>query len=256
MKRALVVHYRQRQRGEFVVRAGQYPLRKGTAMRIDPKKLLVWLCLGVIAFVLYAYTIGLYPRYFDLTWDEEVQLHDGRVIVVRRKHTFERLHRELGPYTSAIARDTELSFDTGGSTGRVTQVFKGFDPMFLDQYQGVWYAITMGGAYNKSDEIPGQNWGLNWYDCNHVAALHGSKFKPISIHDLPAVFQRHNMLLLLGDVDEQASFDGKLVTLRDKADWSRRHPPGYGQEFICRAPKNAVRPQNIFEITRHQGETK
>ena len=220
------------------------------------KSVLAWLGLGAIAFVTYAFTIGLYPRHFDLTWDEEVQLHDGRVIVVRLKHTYERLHREFGRYTSAIPRDTELSFDAGGSTGRVTQLFKGFHPMFLGQDQGVWYVILMGGAYHKSAEIPGRKWGLNWYDCNHVAALQGSQFKPVSVHDLPAGFSRHNMSLLSGDVSEHASFDGKLVTLTDKAAWLDRHPPGYGQEFICRAPRNAIRPSNIYESTQAPGEKK
>ena len=30
-----------------------------------------------------------YPQYFDVAWDEEVQLHDGSVIVVNFKFTHE-----------------------------------------------------------------------------------------------------------------------------------------------------------------------
>jgi hypothetical protein len=35
----------------------------------------------------------IWPREFDLEWDEEVQLHDGRVIVVHLKHTYECCRR-------------------------------------------------------------------------------------------------------------------------------------------------------------------
>ena len=32
-----------------------------------------------------------WDKHFDLAWEEEVELHDGRVIVVKVKHTYERL---------------------------------------------------------------------------------------------------------------------------------------------------------------------
>lgn len=197
-----------------------------------------------------------WDKYFDLSWDEEVQLHDGRVIVVKLKHTYERLHREFGPYTSAIPRDTELSFDAGGTTGRVTQLFKGFHPKFIGQYDHVWYTIIYGSHYYKSNEIPNQNWGLNWYDCDRVAVLQGTQFKPQSIHDLPLAFEKQNLLLLYGDASEHAQFNGKRVTLRDKAAWLLKHPPGYGDAAICRPPKNAPKPIDIFKDNLTQGDQK
>ena len=40
----------------------------------------------------------LYDRWFDLEWDEEVLLSDGRVIVVHLKQTYERLSQSLSRY--------------------------------------------------------------------------------------------------------------------------------------------------------------
>jgi hypothetical protein len=36
-------------------------------------------------------TACLWDRYFVLSWDEEVQLHDGRVIIVKLRHTYEKV---------------------------------------------------------------------------------------------------------------------------------------------------------------------
>lgn len=47
------------------------------------------LAIAAVLGLTYVLNFGLYPRYFDITWDEEVQLHDGRMIVVHVKRTFE-----------------------------------------------------------------------------------------------------------------------------------------------------------------------
>ena len=89
-----------------------------------------------------------WDKHFDLKWEEEVQLHDGRVIVVRLKYTYERISTSgFTRYENAIPRDTELSFDTGGKGGTVTQLLKGFNPMLLDEKDGVWYLVMYGSHY-------------------------------------------------------------------------------------------------------------
>lgn len=199
----------------------------------------------------------LYSRYFDLEWDEEVLLHDGRVVVVRLKHTYERLQQGLTPYSGTIlARDTTLTFDGGGGVGLVTQLFKGFHPMFLGQHNGNWYTILYGGDYYKSNEIPGQNWGLNWYESGQVAMLQGGKFVPISLHDLPLVFTKPNMLYLRGRVSEHAEFDGGRVTLKEKATWLAKYPAGWTDATIRRPPPGSVKPKNLFVDQEPQGGKK
>ncbi len=214
-------------------------------MRTKIEKFILRSILAGAAVAAYALTIGLYPRFFDIEWDEEVQLHDGRVIVVHVKHTYERLHKELGRYTSAITRDTEISFDSG--RGSVQQLFKGYHPLLIDEYQGTWYAVIYGGDYYRSKEIPGQNWGEHWYDCSPAAILQGGKFKAFPIYGLPTIFDKPNMLLY-GDAYEHSQFAGKKVTLAEKAKWLSIHPPGRGHAAICRPPQDAVRPKNLNQI--------
>ena len=57
-----------------------------------------------------------YPQFFDIAWDEEVQLHDGRVIMVHVKRTFERYNRSL--QWVGHDRDTEITFDAGLPLGK------------------------------------------------------------------------------------------------------------------------------------------
>lgn len=93
-----------------------------------------------IAFVLgvgYVLNFGLYPQFFDIAWDEEVQLHDGRMIVVHVKRTFERRSRTdkwLGH-----DRDTEITFDAGPPWGNISRVFKRYDVTMIEQREGKWY---------------------------------------------------------------------------------------------------------------------
>ena len=174
-------------------------------------------------------------RHFDLEWEEEVQLHDGRVIVVHLKHTYERLHREFGRYASAIARDTELAFDAGGTTGKVTQLFKGFQPIFLGQHEGVWYSVLSGDYYYGSRKLPGQDWGeLEGPYSQWAIKLVDGKWQPMSMSRLPRLFQEPNMLVKKGVASDHAKYAGKHLTLQDKKAWVQEHPYDYGDIRLAR----------------------
>ena len=193
-----------------------------------------------------------WDKHFDLSWEEEVELHDGRVIVVKLKHTYERLHREFGRYTSAIPRDTEISFDAGGATGWVTQLFKGFHPMFLDKYEGVWYAVLYGDYYYRSRELPGQNWGeLEGPYGQWAIKLVEGKWLPISMSNLPTSFQQPNMLILKGEYKEHASLNGRRITLHDKRAWLAKHPYDYGDIRLARPTRaSPKRPDSVLDMTK------
>jgi hypothetical protein len=177
-----------------------------------------------------------WDKHFDLSWEEEVQLHDGRVIVVKREQTYERLGTSFTRYGgSSIARDATLTLDAGGTTGVVTQLFKGFRPMFIGQYEGIWYAVIYGGYYRRSREIPGQDWGeLEGPYGQWALKMVDGKWLPISMGNLPSAFQEPNMLLLYGKAAEHAEFDGKRVTLSDKRAWLLKHPLGYAHIRLTR----------------------
>lgn len=196
-------------------------------------------------------------RYFDLEWDEEVQLHDGRVIVVHLKHTYERIEQGFfttvlsgfSPYAGTILpRDTTLTFDAGGTTGKVTQLFKGFDPVFLGQHEGNWYAVLCGDYYYGSRQLPGQDWGeLEGPYGQWAIKLDQGKWQPISMSRLPDVFQEPNMLMLYGNAKEHADFNGKRVTVHDKQAWLVKHPLGYAHVRLTRP--TAASPQRPDSVT-------
>jgi hypothetical protein len=205
----------------------------------------------------YVFQFGLYPRYFDIEWDEDVQLHDGRVIVVHRKTTYERLQTGVTPYGGLIiSRDTTLGFDAGGKTGRVTQLFKGFHPMFLGEDAGEWYAVLYGGYYYGSRELPGQDWGeLEGPYGQWAIKLVDGKWTPISMRSLPSQFQRPNVLMLYGKASEHARFNGQRVTLQEKQSWLTKHPPGYAHVQLTR-PTRASLPRKDAPTRSSRKETR
>lgn len=179
----------------------------------------------------------IFKQYFELGWDEEVELCDGRVVVVHVTHTYERTSR-WRRYDTAIHRDTELRFDAGDGRGTVSQLFKSFIPIFLDQYEGTWYAVLYGGYVKRSREIPGQDWGDPDSPYGQWAIkLDKGKWKPIPMASLPEKFKTPNMLLLHGSVSDIAELDGNKITLEQKRMWAVRHPPGYADVRIVRPVK-------------------
>ena len=59
-------------------------------MKSGIKYALGGLALAAVLGLIYVLNFGFYSRFFDIAWDEEVQLHDGRVILVHVKQTYER----------------------------------------------------------------------------------------------------------------------------------------------------------------------
>jgi hypothetical protein len=163
-------------------------------------------------------TACIYGQYFDIEWDEEVLLHDGRVIVVHVKHTYERLQNGFTRYGGKIIhRDSMLSFDAGGTTGRVTQLFKAGAPLLIDQVDGIWYIAFYWNQRWHRDLLGGQNWGGSTNGLGqYVATVQGKQLVPISICALPAVARKPNLRFRRDEVGDLAKFDGKLMTLHDK----------------------------------------
>ncbi len=209
-------------------------------------KLFVWLTAASIVFITYTFVVGLYPRYFHLEWDEEIQLHDGRVMVAHVKTTYERLHREFGRYTSAIQRDTEISFEPGGGTGRITQLLKGGRPLLLDQQDKTWFLVFSWSSHWNHQLLQGQDWGPDQNgNGQRVAMLKGTQFKPVSICILSDKFQQPNLLVHSADADTLSKFNGKLVTLQQKNEYLNKYPLLYGDVRIERpSPKASTACKN------------
>jgi hypothetical protein len=101
-----------------------------------------------------------YDRYFDIEWDEEVLLHDGRVIVVHVKNTYERQSKSLKQYdeNNIKFRSKTLMFESAPGQ---QQTFHTRMPIaYLGKFNKDWYVVISGkGPYgNYPDEMP-TRWG-------------------------------------------------------------------------------------------------
>ena len=195
------------------------------------------------------------PGPFELVWDEEIELPDGRVIVAHMVHSYMRLESSLSEFGGTSSpRDTTMTFDAGADTGVVKQLFKGFQPLFLGQKDEVWYAILIGGYRFMNRSIPGQDWGDQEGPYGQWAIkLVGGKWQPTSLRAFPPEFQRPNLLLLYATAKELSVFHQKRVTLKDKTAWLEKYPLGYAHVAITRplypAQPNAV-PNTPKEISK------
>ena len=59
-----------------------------------------------------------FSRYFDVEWDEEVELFGGKIIIVHIKRGYERTSSIFDPDLRSIQRSVEITFDAGGRKWR------------------------------------------------------------------------------------------------------------------------------------------
>lgn len=189
------------------------------------KNILSWLLLALFAFLIYVWNFGLWPRYFDITWNEEVQLHDGRVIVVHIKRTYQRLGMRLFQYDDAIGRLNEISFKTNPGHREIV-LRTGLGLSFLDQIGGNWYLVLDGQGPEDRPEEPPSYWGHDFNQSEQrLAMLSGDKFVPIRWEQAPQSIQRRNLLFTGMPRDQLASISKKLITLDIKRQLEHQYPP-------------------------------
>ena len=93
-------------------------------------------------------------RYFDIEWDEEVELHNGRIIIVHIKRTFERVTASMRRSRwKGVLRATEISFNAGGQIGFYKKKFENYDVNFIHSSYGNWYIALTGSASLNKKEI-------------------------------------------------------------------------------------------------------
>lgn len=200
--------------------------------RLKPKDW--WLALGVLAIgaMIYITQNGIYPRYFDIAWDEEVQLHDGRVIVVHVKNTYERRTQGLKRYdeTKISFRRKEIIFEAAPGK-RVT--FRTRLPVaYLGQFENDWFVVISGqGPYgNHPDELP-NHWGNNFTTLEQrLAILEGDTFLPASWDRAPPTLRTMNMMGSAFFIDF-IEWDGARLTLTEKAAFHSKHPTPYRRQI-------------------------
>ena len=190
----------------------------------------------------------LWPRFFDLGWDEEVQLHDGRVIVVKVKYTYERLDGGItfNRYEPSILRNTEFSFDAGPPIGRFSQLFQKHRVDLIEYFNGKWYFLleTVGGSFTV-ETVNGRKeaWGSIQNASGHKCwSLDEKGLSQSSINDLPTALLKINVLMDSVPLKTLAKLDGTYVTLAQKAVLVRNYPLNPSDLHIERPQTNLTKP--------------
>lgn len=184
-----------------------------------------WLALGVLAIgaLLYISQNGIYPRYFDIEWDEEVQLHDGRVIVVHVKRTFER--RSKFNRWLAYEKDTEISLNVGSRLGDLTRKFERYDVNMIEYLDGSWYfglEVTTG--------IPPKRLVDPAYPVL-ILQSDGTERAAKSWADIPD-FPRLNVLPVTPSPEGIAAFNNSFLTWQEKMEHWRKNPRAAGDDGV------------------------
>jgi hypothetical protein len=199
------------------------------------KNIAVGLVVGVLVFAVYVNNFGLWPRYFDIAWDEEVQLHDGSVILIHVKENYERLGRHLFPYEKTLFRGNEFTFKDP-QTQEVISVKSRLGISLIDKINGEWYIVLYGqGSYGDPDEQPNK-WGDDFTQKQErLAKLKKGQFIPISWDEAPTnSLEKDNLVVVAREIKVLAAFDGKRMSLQDKKNLRLTYPPGPGAGEISR----------------------
>jgi hypothetical protein len=123
------------------------------------------------------------------------------------------------------SEDSTLTLDAGPPAGTVSQLFRGFTPMFLNQQAGQWYAVLDDGYYGTTCHEPGQDWGeLEGPGPQWGIHLVDGRWTPMSMSRLPPDFTGPN-LWIPEDVEDVRRVAGQRVTLQMKDAWRSEHPP-------------------------------
>jgi hypothetical protein len=161
-------------------------------------------------------------------WQEEVLLHDGRVIVVERSVRTGEVPVELGqpPGTS----DMNLTFGTDGGKTVTWESGKSFRPMLLDFVDGAPYVVATGrtGPDYEKHGCPRPPYFIFRHD--------GHRWERVDYERLPKDIRKANLLVSpTGDDDRFAAVKRGKITVEDVKQ-SHRWLPSHYKEIKENAP--------------------
>ncbi len=161
---------------------------------------------------------------FTLGWDEDVLLHDGSVIVVKVKYTYERLGTLylINRFEPSIMRTTQFAFDAGPLIGQFAQTFDRHRVDVVERVGKRWLLLlqTSGGAFMvETPQGRVEDWGPKEDGSGHKCwVLDDKGLAPARMEDLPQGVTEPNMLMDNVPIKELARLDGTHVTLKQKAE--------------------------------------
>ena len=212
-------------------------------MKLKLKHVLSALAIAVVLGVTYVMNFGLYPQFYDIQYDEEVKLHDGKIILVHIKRAYQRKGLQLEKYPKFPYRmGMEFGFDSGSSGQRFSHYLKRGNLLFLDQKDGRWYI-----GYGMDEGDPSAELGSRLiYPNVAILNVNGSIAKPKSWDEVPSDITEANIMPSTPDEQVMSKFNGTKLTLQTKMQHWSAYPTGAGEHTI-----NRMTPQSIT-----QGKTK
>jgi hypothetical protein len=170
-----------------------------------------------------------YEPYFDIEWDEEVLLHDGRMIVIHVNRTFERLNQF--ERWSGVQRDMEISFDAGGTIGRFTKKFQRYDIDFLHEKDDQWYIYLINTTGTPPIKL------VDWNAAFLILKPSGQLEAALSWDQLPFDFLNRNIMPPSPNAEGISKFNGKRLSIETKRAHWKAFPAGAGDDEVLRRPK-------------------
>lgn len=173
-----------------------------------------------------------YGQYFDIEWDEEVERHNGWIIIVHIKRTFERVTGAMQRSRwKGVLRTTEIEFDAGGQIGYYKREFNGYDIKYIGYSYGNWY-ISLTGFSNILDRDGAQRIVKKEVPIWIVAA-DGSERAAESWSEAP-FFPKRNFMPVTPDSEGVSQFNGTLLTIPVKMAHWKKYPRAAGDDGIIK----------------------
>lgn len=173
---------------------------------------------------------------YALSWDEEVLLHDGTMIVVRVTRYFTRDFQLPTFQLQYYLRDMQIEFDAGPPWGKYRRRFTGYEEVaMVDRKDGNWYLIIHGDP--GKHRITDPRYPI-W-----IIGADGVERSAKSMSELPD-FPRYNILPYCGPRNQFFGFKSSIVKWDRKIAFWRNHPraPGDGPELKPRNPLAGGKP--------------
>lgn len=167
---------------------------------------------------------GLYPQFFDVAWREEIRLANGEVKVVETRRTYERTGRRLREFKDVRLHSTELSFEPAPGSPRVS--FKTpLQPVYLNQFDGIWYLVTVGADKGVNATLPEDGWGRDFNTMGQrLVVLNGRRFEPAPREKAPKAVVFRNLLAEdIFDLPQVQAAGKHVMNLDDKQALSYRY---------------------------------
>ena len=161
-----------------------------------------------------------FSRYFDVEWDEEVELFGGKIIIVHIKRGYERTSSIFDPDLRSIQRSVEITFDAGGRIGVFKKKFDNYDVRYIYKNKEYWYIALseIGFVRNRvvGEKVP-------------ILIVHPDR-KEVAASEWGQVpyFKKSNIMPPTPNAAGVLHFNGKLLTIAAKEAHWKKYPRGAG----------------------------